>query len=521
MNKIILLISLFFCCWQLSFSQELSTSAFDAKYLNWYNMDYKTSGILGASVDKAYSELLSGKEPKKVVIVAVIDGGVDINNEDLKGRIWVNEDEIPNDSIDNDNNGYIDDLNGWNFIGNSSGENVNYENFEYTRIVKLGPDDANYTMAKNLYDEELAKRTKDRDQIDRFEDKLTYAKKVIKDKTGIEVNGLNDLAKVQSDDKIINAAVAFLKGRYDDGFTEKWLVDYKKRNTDYLQYYLNLDFNPRAIINDKTNDISDNHYGNADIIGPLADHGTCVAGIIAAVRNNGIGVDGIASSVKIMALRVVPNGDERDKDVALAIRYAVDNGADIINMSFDKKVSPQRALVNDAIKYAEENNVLIVHAAGNYGENSDTDLNYPTTAYLDKSEASNMLNVGASTMQKGDSMACYFSNYGKNHVQIFAPGDKIVALDTNNTFSMHSGTSQACPVVTGIAATVLSYYPDLKPKELIAILLKSSTSFKKEEVVIPDLKKENKGKTKFGELSECGGIVNLYAALKMAEKYKK
>jgi subtilisin family serine protease len=521
MKKIMILFLSLFAILQPSFTQEKSTDAFSPKYLNWYNLDFKTANILGTSVDKAYNELLAGKEPKKVVTVAVIDGGVDINCDDLKGRIWVNEDEIPNDSIDNDNNGYVDDVHGWNFIGNASGQNINFENYESTRIVKLGPSDPNYSLAKSLYDEELTKRTNDKAQIDKFEAKYNYAKKIVKDATGIEVTCSKDIENIQTEDARLKAAVSFLQGRYDNGFTDKWFADYKNRNSLFFTYYLNLDFNPRAIIGDNPDDINDNHYGNPDVIGPRADHGTCVAGIIAAIRNNGTGVDGIASSVKIMVLRVVPNGDERDKDVALAIRYAVDNGADIINMSFGKKTTTHREFVNDAIKYAGEKNVLIIHSAGNYGENSDVDFNYPTRVYLDNGVASNMINVGATAMEKGDSMVCDFSNYGKKNVQIFAPGFNIISLDTCNTYSLHSGTSQASPVVTGIAATLLSYYPDLKPKDLIEIMLKSATPFKREKVLVPDLKKQNKGREKFGELSTSGGIVNLYEALKVAENYKK
>lgn len=521
MRKSILLAAVFAAVSLMVYSQELSVGAFDEKYLNWYNLDQVSDSVMGTGVEKAYSELLAGKEPVKIVTVAVIDGGVDINSDDLEGVIWVNEDETPGDSIDNDNNGYIDDINGWNFLGNAKGENINYENYEFTRLVKLGPDNERYQSAKALYDEEMAKRIKEREQISKFDTRLTNAKKIIKEKTGIEVTCGKDLDSIVSDDKMLNTAVTFLKGRYDAGFTDKWFIEYKNRNTEFFKYYLNLKFDPRSIIGDNPQDINDRSYGNADVIGPRANHGTCVAGIIAGKRNNGFGVDGVASSVRIMVVRTTPNGDERDKDVALGIRYAVDNGADIINMSFGKAISPEQVFVNDAIRYAEEKGVLIVHAAGNSADNIDDVVHYPTDVYLDNKEATNMINVGASSLVKGDSLACFFSNYGKKHVDIFAPGHNIVSLDTCNTYSLHSGTSQAAPVVTGIAAVLLSYYPDLTPQDIITILMKSSTDLKKEKVFLPDEDGGEKKKVKFGELSRSGGIVNMYNALKMAETYRQ
>lgn len=503
----------------LSFSQEKTTANFGPKELNWYNLDPNTDKLMGASVNKAYKELLINKTVKKTIIIAIIDGGVDINHEDLKGKIWINEKEIPNNKIDDDKNGYVDDINGWNFIGNTKGENINYENLEYTRVYKTGPQDKDYERAKKLYDQELANRIKEKESIAKFEEKYNAAKAVIKEYTGVDVKRLDDLKNVTSENTMVTDAATFLKGRYNAGFTESSLARRKKRNSDFLDKYLNTNFNPREIIGDNPNDINDNNYGNPDVIGPRASHGTCLAGIIAATRNNGIGIDGVATNVKIMVLRTTPNGDERDKDVALAIKYAVDNGAQIINMSFGKAFSPQQAFVENAIKLAEQKNVLLIHAAGNEGENIDLYTHYPSDIYSDKTEPNNFINIGASGKEDNKSIASIFSNYGQLHVDIFAPGEDIIATDTNNTYSMHSGTSEAAPVVTGIAALILSYYPELTPKELITILLESSTNLKKQKVQIPDLKNDERETVKFGDLSKSGGIVNAYEALKAADKY--
>lgn len=504
-------------------SQESSVNAFKPMYINWYNSDFNDNDVLGCSVNKTYQELLKNKKAKKTIIVAVIDGGVDIKHEDLVGKIWINEDEIPDNKIDDDNNGYIDDVNGWNFIGNVHGDNINYENYEYTRIYKLKANDENFRKAKILYEAEFAKRTKDKANLNQFEEKYNQAKLILKNKTGVDITKYSDLKKITPDnkeDETVAEAFDFLLLKYNQGFSEKSLLAQKERNALSFEKYLNVDFNARALIGDDPDNINDNKYGNPDVTGPRASHGTSVAGIIAAVRNNGIGIDGVATDVKIMVLRTTPDGDERDKDIALAIKYAVENGADIINMSFGKALSPQKKFVDDAIKLAEQKNVLIVHSAGNSGENTNLNEYFPSDLYLDRSKATNFMNIAASDMEKGKNMAAIFSNYGQNHVDIFAPGVNIISLDVNSTYDAGSGTSESAPVVSGIAALILSYYPELTPKELIAILLESSLDLKKQKVLIPDLINEKREKVKFATLSKCGGIINAYEAMKKAESHK-
>lgn len=501
-------------------AQTQNISELDQKYLNWYNLDLQNNQILGASVDKAYSDFLIGKQPKKTIIVAVIDGGVDINHDDLKGNIWVNEDEIPGNNIDDDQNGYIDDVHGWNFIGNSRGENIHYENLEYTRIVKSALNDPDFQMAKQYYDKELAKRVKEKENLANFERAYKEAKAIIKEYAGVEVSSRNDLSRISSSNPQVVKAKQFLETRYSQGFTEKGLVDYKKHVADYIDYYLNTGFSPRNIVGDDPYNIDNKPYGNADVKGPRAEHGTAVAGIIAAVRNNNIGINGIATNVRIMCIRSTPSGDERDKDVALAIRYAVDNGAHIINMSFGKDFSPQKRLVDEAVKHADQNNVLMVHAAGNDGQDLEMFPSYPSSKYLDGSEATNWITVGASSLTKGEETAAEFSNYNSRYVDIFAPGVDVISLDTTNSYNMNDGTSLAAPVVAGVAALVLSYYPELTTAELIQILYTSSLKLGKLKVLIPDLVNPKRKKVKFNTLSESGGIVNAYEALRLAEKGK-
>lgn len=520
MKTILLPVALFIISLHSNYAQETSATAFGTENLNWYNADPKEDQILGASISKSYKKLLQNKQPKKTVVVAVIDSGTDITHEDLQGMIWSNKDEIPNNNIDDDKNGYIDDVHGWNFIGNAKGENIDYENFEYTRIYKAGPKAKDYKAARKMYEEEFEKRTKEKENLDRFAEKYNYAKLIIKSKTGVEVRGVEDLNGIASTDEATSQAVSFLLRVYSQKFTEKSLSDIRKRNSEHFDSYLNLSFNPRDIAGDNPEDINDKNYGSPDVTGPRANHGTGVAGIIAGVRDNNIGIDGIASNVKLMILRSTPNGDERDKDVALAIKYAVENGADIINMSFGKAFSPQKNFVDDAIKLAEKSNVLVIHAAGNEGDNIDKRPRYPSDIYNNNYEASNFINVGASGKKEDETVACFFSNYGAKHVDIFAPGQDIVATDVNNSYSMSSGTSDAAPVVAGVAALVLSYYPELTPPQLISILIDSSTRLKDENVLKPGLDNDGKEKVSFAELCKSGGIVNAYEAIKLAESRK-
>jgi subtilisin family serine protease len=503
------------------FGQSKDVASFKAANLNWYNKDLKQNKIAGASVDIAYSSVLANLKPQKTVVVAVIDGGVDINHDDLKGKIWINADEIPNNNIDDDNNGYIDDINGWNYIGNRSGSNVDYENYEYTRLIKQ--DNNKYPKAKELYEKELSKRQTEKTNIQQLDDNLKVCKSIIHDNTGIDVKSKEDLAKVNSKLPNVNIAKKFLAKVYKLGFTDSDFEKMKEQNNEFLNYYLNKDFDARSIINDDPNNLEDRNYGNNDVKGPKSEHGTMVAGIIAATRDNNIGINGIASDVRIMVLRTTPNGDERDKDVALAIIYAADNGADIINMSFGKQFSPQKEFVDKAVKYAESKGVLMIHSAGNSGENIDVTESFPTDKYLDGGEATNWISVGASQMIINKEFAADFSNYGAKQVDIFAPGVDIISTDSCNMYNMHSGTSFSGPVVTGVAALVLSYFPKITPQQMVELLMKSSSKVTKPKSILePSLTAEKRAKTSFSSLSKSGGIVNAYNALLLAQqKYGK
>ncbi len=480
----------------------------------WSHLDLAKDSVPGMSVDRVYAELLKNKKGKKV-IVGVVDSGVDIDHEDLKSVIWTNKKEIPGNGIDDDKNGYIDDIHGWNFLGDAINENL-----EMTRILK-SPDDGSetYKAAKAEHDKMYQENMQGKQQVDfifkanqTIKDFLKKDKYTLEDVKGIETTDASVLKSKQVMSSIINQAGP----NFEDD-----LNDYKDQVYSMLNYNLNTDFDGRKVVGDNPNDINDRIYGNNIVYGPdkkEALHGTHVAGIIAQQRNNNIGGDGITNNAEIMAVRCVPNGDEYDKDIALGIRYAVDNGAKVINGSFGKAFSPHKQWVQDAIRYAEKKDVLIVFAAGNDGKNVDEEATFPTDSDDKKIEvADNVITVGALNDEYGLHSVAPFSNYGKANVDVFSPGMKIYATTPNNTYRYEQGTSMASPNVAGVATLLRSYYPALSAKQIKHIIMDSGTALPGDVEVggNPDDKRA------FSALSKSGKIVNAYNAFVMAEKMSK
>ncbi|MGO4772724.1 S8 family peptidase [Flavobacterium sp. W22_SRS_FK3] len=489
----------------------------DTELKRWSHLDLIKDSIPGMSVDKAYAELLQGKTGVKV-IVGIVDSGVDIEHEDLQGMIWTNPKEIPGNGIDDDKNGYVDDIHGWNFLGD-----VVKENLEMTRIVKKGDDGSEqYKSALAQYTEKYEKALKDKEQVDFLLDVHNTIKKEL-NKTTYKVE---DLATITSTDpKVARSKMVMTQIFTNAGPTfdpEAELKDYSEHVSDELNYNLNKDFDGRKVLGDNAEDIKSTKYGNNIVFGPDKEealHGTHVAGIIAQVRGNNLGGDGVANNVEILTVRAVPDGDEYDKDIALAIRYAVDNGAKVINGSFGKSFSPHKDWVYDAIKYASKKDVLIVHAAGNDGYNIDEteNINYPNDAKDNIKEfADNLITIGAINKLYGQNVIAGFSNFGKINVDIFAPGEEIYATVPNNKYKYLQGTSMASPNAAGVATLIRSYYPKLKAKQVKQILMDSG-------VALPDTVAlgENNDVKPASESSKTAKMVNAYNALLMAEKMSK
>ena len=506
---------------------------------NWYQQDKDSSGIYGISLDKAYGFVTSKKIKSKQVVVAVIDSGIDTLHEDLKPILWTNSKEIPGNGIDDDKNGYIDDVHGWNFLGGKDGRNVSKDSYEAARVynklkLKYGsliPDESSMKPGDKA-ELEIFKKAQQKIIGDVNPAEIAFLKKllptflkgdsvIIKDLGKAEYN-CTDLEKYTATDADAKKTKAFLiqlcKGNGSDEITNKQIIDEFDGQLRKADAGNNApeEYRKEIVKDDETN-INDRSYGNNDIMTSTPFHGTHCSGIIAAVRNNKKGIDGIADNVRIMMVRAVPDGDEHDKDIALAIRYAVDNGAQIISMSFGKDFSPEKEWVDDAVQYAEKKGVLLVHAAGNDSKNVDTADNFPTPIYKEaKGKATNWITVGASGDPKNGGITAKFSNYGKKEVDVFAPGVQIYStIPGGNTYGNASGTSMACPVVAGTAAFILEYYPTLSAKQLKFVIEKSAKA-PAEIVNIPGTDE----KVPLSDISKTGGLLNAFAAIKLASTIK-
>ncbi|MGB1037167.1 MAG: S8 family serine peptidase [Bacteroidia bacterium] len=472
---------------------------------------------------EAANEYVKNKK-SNTVVVAVIDDGVNVNHPDLKESIWTNPKEVAGNGIDDDSNGYVDDVYGWNFIGKTKADNLEkarYIGAQSNRYKAMKrserKSDTAYDSFKKLvkeFDKEAKKTSRQAKFVGRMDGYMTQ----LRDKYGDEPT-LKEARSIRAKrfagktgklitKKVLKKDPKIFKGLYAG------IHQGSEQLKVASKYHYNKDLNERnENVGDNYSDVTEKVYGDNDVNYFSSGHGTHVAGIIAANSQNNFGAKGICSDCKIMSIRTVPDGDERDKDVANSIRYAVDNGAQIINMSFGNSMSSHSEVVLEAVKYAEAHNVLLVHAAGNESSNNDKSDNFPNDLGY---SGSNWLEVGASSFMSSPMMLADFSNYGKVGVDVFAPGDQIYSTYTDNGYEPASGTSMASPVAAGVAAYVLSYYPNLSAKDLKMIILKSVVSIEDAQR-IPGSKDLDKAE----ELSVTGGIVNLYNALKLAEEYSK
>jgi len=525
----------------LAITTTLAQTSTKDELKGWHLKDKTTDGFYGISLQQAF-EFVKNKK-STTVIVAVIDNGADTLHEDLKPILWRNPKEIPGNGIDDDKNGYKDDIYGWNFIGGKDGRNVKEGSLEAARMYhalrlkyagtvdesKLSPKEKEeYRIFKKLQDEIETGATNAQEQILFLRGlyrKAGEADSLLqirfkKEYTGNELVSFKPANSKEADAK--STMFALYKGFDVMDVTNASLM------ADFTAYYKMQEKKADApnvvpkdyrgeIVKDNYNDFNDRYYGNPDVMAGTPLHGSHVSGIIAAARNNGIGVDGVANDVRIMVLRAVPDGDEYDKDIALAIRYAVDNGAKIINMSFGKSYSPEKRWVDDAVRYAQSKGVLLVHAAGNDHNNVDSSENYPSPHFADtKTRATNYITVGASGDPKTGGLIADFSNYGKNEVDVFAPGVEIYStIPAGNVYKFEDGTSMASPVVAGLAALILSYFPDLSAEQIKYCIEKGAQN--------PNIKVKKPGTEEqedFSYFSRTGGIINAYESVKIAATLK-
>jgi subtilisin family serine protease len=515
----------------------------------WHLLDKASEGYSGISLNKAYEFIQSKNLKSKTVIVAVIDSGVDTLHEDLKEILWRNPKEIPGNGKDDDGNGYIDDIYGWNFLGNKDGKNVTKDSYEGARVyhklkAKFGDKEIDTTTLKgyDLAEYKTWLKAKSRIEGDTEEETVDVVllRRVLRSAqkndstlriamkkdtfTGLD---LEKFETVETAPKSAKASMLYLfkannmmevsNIEFLEGFGEFISgEEAKAEGKSTAKTSAPKDYRGE-VTGDNEDDINDKFYGNGDVMATTPFHGTHVSGIIAAARGNGKGIDGIADNVKIMMIRAVPDGDEHDKDIALGIRYAVDNGAKVINMSFGKDFSPEKKWVDEAVKYADSKGVLLVHAAGNDAKNIDTADNFPNNLEAGTNiRASNWITVGASGDEKAGGITASFSNFGKEQVDVFAPGVKIYStIPGGTTYGNAQGTSMASPVVAGAAAFLLEYFPYLSPKQVKYCLEKSA---------LPVSSKVRKPGTdemvNLSEISRSGGVINVYEAAKIASTLK-
>lgn len=522
----------------------------------WYQKDYQEDSIPGISLDKWYH--LNKKKPKsKNIIIAVIDTQIDINHEDLQGQLWTNDKEIPNNGIDDDHNGYIDDINGWSFTGTPNGGYVVWSNYEYVRIVR---DWAPLFVGKTesqINVQDLYKYKEYHRALKELEDKNKYYKNWFKslnynvaiyplvkdtlkhffpkeDYTYKQLDSLYKKYKINDkrykqrrddSDKDLGALISYMMVNLEvNEKTFEEVQDMQTQLDSIVNKKLNIEYNERLFIGDNPS-VLEKGYGNNNVSNnkeghrPVKNHCTKVAGVIGANRENNIGIKGIIQDVKIMPLALSSSGDEHDKDIAMAIRYAVDNGAKIINMSFGKEFSLHKEWVFDAFKYAEEHDVLLVHGAGNNGFDLDKNSFYPNDNDFEsfKEVCSNFITVGSITHKTDSTFVSDFSNYGKQNVDLFSPGDEIYSAVAENKYVSDSGTSFSAPMVSGTAGLIRLYYPKLTVQEVKQIILDSGTAYDL-EVIVPGTKDK---KVPFSELSKSGKVLNVYNAMQLAEKVSK
>lgn len=531
----------------MAWTATAQTATKDEVPKGWHLLDKQSNGFYGISLDKAYDFVKSKNLKTKTVIVAVIDSGIDTTHEDLRPVLWKNPGEIPGNGIDDDGNGYVDDVYGWNFIGNKDGRNVEQDSYEAARVYhkfkakwsgkavdesKLSKDEKDeYEMWKKAEKEIVGDTKMSGLELIFLKRAFTAAMKsdsILRKAMGKEKYTGKELDEFNSSDSEIKKAkltiLTLFQGNdamdnnnqdFLEGFGDYVRGEEGKANASETE--------PKAyraeIVGDNYSDFNDKYYGNGNVMvsNKSALHGTHVSGIIGAVRGNGLGMDGIAGNVKIMMLRAVPDGDEHDKDIALAIRYAVDNGAQVVNMSFGKSFSPEKKWVDEAVKYAESKGVLLVHAAGNDAKNIDVEWNFPSPVFQkDGYRPNNWITVGASGDPKMGGVTAGFSNYGKMEVDVFAPGVRIYSTTPGgNNYGNLQGTSMASPVVAGLAAFILEYFPNLSAAQVKMVIEKSTTKVS-EKVMNPESGEE----VSLGDISRSGGIVNAYEAIKLASTLK-
>lgn len=532
----------------LFFAYLMVSAQTNVSNINWHWKDYQKDTVHGISLRQAYHYLATINNKPSPIIVAVMDGGVDTNHMDLKSKLWTNPKEISSNGIDDDKNGYVDDIHGWNFLGGKDGQNIDKAADEKSRIYHryksqfeniTDTNDLKTELQKNQY--KVWKQTaKEIEFTEEDAANLQYikmatnalqklGKSIIKEinDTNFTIQTLEPFQPLGR--TTLDAKLAYLRTAQIIGIEKE--TPYTEVVNELKEYIEGKDKSAKAkstppenirasIIKDNYESLADKYYGNNDITGPGAKHGTHVAGLVASIPDSSWNVNKLYPPIQIMGVRVVPNGDEYDKDVALGIRYAVDNGAKVINMSFGKSYSPEQIWVDSAIRYAASKDVLIIHAAGNEYYDLNIKPVYPNPySYFLKDTANNVITVAASSdFFINETLLTDFSNFGPAIVDVLSPGEKIYStIPGVNNYGFLQGTSMAAPIVSHIAAMIRSYFPSLSAVEVKKII-KQSVWKPNEQDISYDIPQKEETKS-LAEIASAGGIVNAAKAIQIASIY--
>lgn len=533
----------------------------------WYNCSFDEDGVYGAEVDMAL-DFLKGKKRKKTPVIALIGVGMDIEHEAIKHAIWTNPKEKP-DGKDNDKNLYVDDIHGWNFLMGKDGSMLantnmtsdrefyrlrgkysnlfywptedyyieisdegnisevappeNIEEFRYfQRLWREGSIGFNKRLWLSFYNSRAMLRRVDQEMRKQFPDK-----KLTRQDFGTVVQSMQPDMRQHEKMALASLTVSVGMHRTDDWDTIFSMLQNSTTQDRYRDSYQKgfdrADFGARQrILGDAPNDITDYPYGNNNVFTFQARADVMKAGIIAGKRNNGIGVDGIADFAKIMSLvTCAETGEPYTKDMALAIRYAVEKGADIIVLAFQSKLySPlDQTVMYEALRYAEKKGALVIVPTGQSSSDVDKTAFFPNR-FMGENELTNFMTVSISDKQGKPSQQ---SNYGAQGIDLFAPGIDIYVADVGDTYQNTSSSQLGAGVVAGVAALVKGYYPHLTGSQLRKLLIENVTLRKEVNVekVIMVEKEQKQVLLSFEELCFSGGIVSAYKAVLAADKMKK
>jgi subtilisin family serine protease len=532
---------------------------------NWHHLAPE-DGVFGAAIERAHAAAReSGLRPaRRPITIALIGGGIDISHKAISDIIWVNRRERRINGRDNDRNGWIDDRHGWNFLGNDTMTINSLSTMGDREFLRLKDKYNHFLFVEDgiayMFDDELGALVETEPPADMEE--FEYFLRVVTESELAETNRGVMLAKAvvwyireighsmrmaypervltrtdfgefvraqQSTTAMQDALFAFIDLMFMSANTEDWNTMAAFADTEFIpiqelrhERAMARRFpRERELIGDDPNDLNDKGYGNNNLLANNALRNTMIAGIIGAGGGQSE-IRGITNNVQIMTLRIEADfGEPYMKDMALAIRYAVEQGADIIQLGATNRLFPrhQSHWVEEALRYAEQRNVLVVIPVRDLSSNLDDFPFYPNRN-LSTGTLSNIITVAAS-----DSLGNPFlwANFSETELDIFAPGVEIKSAMPGNRYAIDSGSAYAAAMVTGVAAFIKNYFPQITPAQMRQLLIDTVTD--RSDAEVEKQYRATAGSMRgriatdlflFSDLCVSGGILNAERAIKEA-----